>query len=397
MTDTVNFNQKTDAMTDFRLLTFYAFVFGLMVFPVSGKAQSSIANTIQTEAGQAIVVDFETGDVLFAKNADEQVPTSSMSKVITTYLVFDALKKGDLKLDDELYVSEKAWKMQGSKMWVPVGKKVKVEDLIRGVVIQSGNDATIVLAEGLAGTEEGFAVALNQKAQELGMKNSHFVNASGWPHDNHYSTVRDLALLSEKLIRNFPEYYHYYSEKEFTFSDIKQGNRNPLLYRDIGVDGIKTGHTEAAGYGLIASGTNDDGRRVIAVLNGMKDMQARADESAKLLLWGLNAFTNVSFFEDKRLVETAPVAMGQVDHVALYPQNSVTLTLPKIYEGDVKVEVSYKSPLVAPVKEGEQVGNLYIKVPDGEDVQVPLVAGASVKEKGFFGKIVDKAVLLISG
>ena len=384
-------------MTQMRLLTSYALTLGLLIFPLSGHAESSIADTIKTTAEQAIVVDYETEDVLFAKNADVQVPTSSMSKVITMYLVFEALKSGDLKLDDELYVSEKAWKMQGSKMWVPVGEKVKVEDLIRGVIIQSGNDATIVLAEGIAGTEDGFAVALNQKAQELGMTSSNFVNASGWPDDNHYSTVRDLAILGQKLIENFPEYYHYYSELEFTFSDIKQGNRNPLLYRDIGADGIKTGHTEAAGYGLMASGVNDDGRRVIAVLNGMKDKQERADESAKLLLWGLNAFSIVSFFEDKAAVETAPVAMGQVERVPLLPQKSVSMTIPKIYEGDVKVEVSYKSPLVAPVKTGEQVGTISISVPDSEGVEIPLVAGADVQEKGFFGKILDKAVLLIRG
>ncbi|HOO82296.1 MAG TPA: D-alanyl-D-alanine carboxypeptidase family protein, partial [Alphaproteobacteria bacterium] len=203
------------------------------------------AASIETKAKQAIVVDYETGTVLLSKNMDEQMPTSSMSKVMTMYAVFDSIKNGQISLNDTLPVSEKAWRMGGSKMFVEVDKRVKVEDLIRGVIVQSGNDATVVLAEGLAGSENAFANMINDKATGLGMKNSHFVNASGWPDPEHYSTARDLATLGRAIIHDFPDYYKYYMEKEFTYNNIKQTNRNPLLYRNIGADGIKTGHTEA--------------------------------------------------------------------------------------------------------------------------------------------------------
>ena len=207
----------------------YISVIALCCFFVSLMAYKvQAAESIDSLAEQAIIIDYNTGTTLFSKNADEQMPTSSMSKVMTMYIVFEALQRGDLSLDSELLVSEKAWRKGGSKMFVPVGKKVKVEDLIRGVIVQSGNDATIVLAEGLAGTEEAFVQAMNKKAQELGAHNTHFANASGWPDPEHYSTAHDLAIITMAMIKNFPEYYHYYSEKDFTYNDIKQGNRNPL-------------------------------------------------------------------------------------------------------------------------------------------------------------------------
>ncbi len=372
----------------------------------SKQQKTSITKTISTSAKQAIVMDFDTGTILFEKNADQRVPTASMSKVLTMYLVFEALKSGQISLDDKFTVSKKAWKMQGSKMWVPVGKKVKVEDLIRGVIVQSGNDATIVLAEGLAGSEEAFAVALNKKAKDLGMNNSHFANASGWPNPDHYSTVHDLAILSKSLIADFPEYYHYFSEKEFTFSKIKQGNRNPLLYRNIGADGIKTGHTKEAGFGIIVSGTNKDGRRVIAVLHGMKNMQERADESAKLLLWGLNSFKNITFFDEKdrsnKILADIPVIMGQKKTVGVIAGKSITATVPKLYINDIKVDLSYKSPLVAPIRKEQAVGKITIHIPGNipseySEVILPLVTKQSVAEKGFMGKVFEKARLLITG
>ncbi len=229
----------------------------------------SFAQGIDTAAKQAIVLDYETGTVLFEKNADERMPTSSMSKVMTAYMVFDAVKKGQISMENQFPVTEKAWNTQGSKMFVELGNSIKVEDLLRDVIIQSGNDATIVLAEGISGSEEVFAKNMTAKAHELGMKNSNFTNASGWPDDNHYSTARDLATMGVALIHDFPEYYKIYSEKDFTYHSIKQGNRNPLLYLNNGGDGIKTGHTEAAGYGLIGSGVSAlNGRRVVFVVNG---------------------------------------------------------------------------------------------------------------------------------
>jgi serine-type D-Ala-D-Ala carboxypeptidase (penicillin-binding protein 5/6) len=249
-------------------MRFFQILFALLLFAAPAMAQVA---PMETVAREAYIIDAETGQVLFEKNADQKMPTSSMSKTMTMYMVFEALKNGKLTLDQELPVSETAWRMQGSKMFVPLGQMVKVEDLIRGVIVQSGNDATIVLAEGLAGSEGEFAAAMNRKAKELGMINSNFMNASGWPDENHYSTCHDLAILAIALIRDFPDYYKYYAEKEFTYNNIKQGNRNPLLYKNIGADGIKTGHTESAGYGLMASGVRD-GRRVVMVLNGMASM-----------------------------------------------------------------------------------------------------------------------------
>ena len=356
----------------------------------------SYAQDYVTSAEQAIAIDFDTGAVLFEKDADKQIPTASMSKVLSIYLVFEALKAGRLKLDNELLVSEKAWKMKGSKMWVPINEKVKVEDLIRGVVIQSGNDATIVLAEGLAGSEEAFATALNKKAKELGMNYSHFTNASGWPDPEHYSTPRDLALMAGSLIRDFPEYYHYYSEKEFTYHDIKQGNRNPLLYRNIGADGVKTGHTEEAGYGLIASGVQDE-RRVVAVLTGMKSMQERADESANLLQWALSSFKNVKIFSEQKEIERVPVVWGTVDTVGLRVAQTLVVSMPKMESGNFSVEISYKTPLIAPLEEGQNIGTATVRIAGREDLSVPLLTVSSVPKADFMSLMLQKLRMMISG
>lgn len=354
------------------------------------------AETNYTVAKQAIMIDYDTGMVLFEKNADEHMPTSSMSKAMTMYEVFSALHTGRLSLDTELPVSEKAWKKQGSKMFVEVGDHVKVEDLIQGVLVQSGNDATIVLAEGLAGNEDAFAKIITAKAKELGMNNSNFMNASGWPVDGHYSTARDLATLAHHIISDFPEYYHYFSEKEYTYNNISQQNRNPLLYRDIGADGLKTGHTEAGGFGLMASGERD-GRRVILVVNGLGSMKERAQEGARLLEWGLRGFKNYDLFAKGDDVADANVAMGQKKSVSLVLHEDVTVSIPLNLKNDLKVEVEYSSPLVAPVKQGDEVGRLSVAVPRGETLTFPLYAGTDVKELGFFAKTMTKTKMLLSG
>ncbi len=360
------------------------------ILPLAAYAQ------VDTTAKQAIIVDYDTGTVLYEKNADEKMPTSSMSKTMTVYLVFEALKNGKLKMDDMLPVSEYAWKSTVkagvSRMFIHVGDNVKVEDLIRGVIIQSGNDASIVLAEGLGGTEAGFADMMNRKAQEFGMTNSHFTDSSGMPDPNHYSTARDLATLGIRLIRDFPEYYPIYSEKEFTYNNIKQGNRNPLLYRNIGGDGIKTGHTEDAGYGLMGSGTRN-GRRVVLVLNGMKSMQERADESAKLLDWGLRGFENVTMFKAGDTVDQAPVVMGEQEQVPLVVDKAVMATVALSMRNDLEAEVAYKAPLMAPVKKGDRVGTLTLSIPRAEPQEYPLLAGADVNRLGFFAAAVEKLKL----
>lgn len=362
--------------------------------PVPGEAAASGGDT--SAAKQAYIIDYDTGAVLFAKNADQRMPTSSMSKTITMYLVFEALKTGKLSLDTELAVSEKAWKMGGSKMFVEVNNKVKVEDLIRGVIVQSGNDATVVLAEGVAGTEEGFADLLNAKAKQLGMNDSHFMNASGWPDPEHYSTTKDLVTLGNRLITDFPDLYHYYAETEFTYNNIRQPNRNPLLYRNIGADGIKTGHTEDAGYGLMASGKRD-GRRVVMALNGMASMEERSNESARLLDWALRSFQNITMFKPGDIVEGAEVVMGQKETVPVTVSENVLVTVPVAVRNDLKAQIVYKGPLVAPVKKGDPVGVLRVSVPRMGDHEYPVVAAEDMPALGLFAATITKLRIMIAG
>lgn len=368
------------------------FLFAAMLF--MAQAGSAQAVSIETTATRAILVDYNTGTVLLNKEADGQMPTSSMSKTMTLYMVFDALKKGQIKLTDELPVSEKAWRMQGSKMFIKVGSMVKVEDLIRGVAIQSGNDATIVLAEGLAGSEESFAERMNIRAKELGMNNSHFMNASGWPVPEHYSTPRDLALLASSLLRDFPEYYHYFGEKEFIYNKIRQANRDPLLGKLAGADGIKTGHTDIAGYGLIGSAMRD-GRRLILVANGMQSEKERGEEGTKILEWGFRNFENKTLFEKNDVVGQAKVWMGQADEVPLVAERALTVVFPVAHNADMKATIKYNTPLEAPIKQGTPVAKLEVTIPDQQPIELNLLAGNDVERKGLFGRVIVRLQYLL--
>ncbi len=354
------------------------------------------ASAYESRAREAILIDAETGAVLFEKNADAAMPPASMSKIMTIYLVFEALKDGRLSLDDGLTVSEKAWRMGGSKMFVEVGKQVRVEDLLRGVIVQSGNDACIVLAEGLAGSEEAFAEAMTRKARELGLENSTFANATGWPDPDQRMTARDLAILSLRTIEDFPEFYHYYSETSFTFTNIKQGNRNPLLYRNTGADGLKTGHTDEAGYGIAASALRD-GRRLIVVLNGLDSMKARAEESHRLIAWGFREFDNYVLFKAGETVEESPVWQGQADTVPLVLPEDLTVTLPRKSRRQMTVKVVHDGPIPAPIEEGQQVATLLITAPETDAIEVPLLAGAAVERLGVFGRFAASIKHLLFG
>lgn len=355
-----------------------------LLFTVS--ALPAMAVDLDTIAKQAILVDAETNTVLFEKNADERMPTSSMSKVATAYMLFERVKEGRLSLDDTLPVSERAWKVQGSKMFVELGNNIKVEDLVRGMVIQSGNDACVVLAEGMSGTEEAFAAAMTKRLKELGLNNTNLMNASGMPDPNHYSTARDLSILARHLIRDFPDHYHYYSELDYTYHGIKQGNRNPLLYRNMGVDGIKTGHTEAAGYGLIASGERD-GRRLVLVVNGLPNMQARADESARILEWGWREFDNFTLFKAGETVDSLPVWLGVAETVPLVIQDQVKITMTHDQKQKMKVSFKADSPVAAPVTKGTKLGTLTVTAPGLETLELPLLAGTDVAQLGLFGRM----------
>ncbi|HUN48572.1 MAG TPA: D-alanyl-D-alanine carboxypeptidase family protein [Stellaceae bacterium] len=351
---------------------------------------------IDTQARNAIILDFETGALLLDKGADERMPPASMSKIMTAYMVYDALKKGKLSLEDMLPVSEKAWRTQGSKMFVPLGGRVKVEDLVRGMIVQSGNDACIVLAEGIAGSEAAFVEQMNEKAKELGLKNSHFANVTGLPDPNEYVTARDLATLARRLITDFPEYYHYDSEKDFTYNGIKQGNRNPLLYKDLGADGMKTGHTEEAGYCLTGSAIRD-GRRIIMVLGGLPSMKARATESERLLEWAFREFNNYRLVKAGDTLDQADVWLGAEPKVPVTAQQDVVVTLPKAARRTMKATVHYDGPVRAPVAKGQAVGKLTITADGVDPVTIPLVAAQPVDKLGPMGRIAVAAGYLVWG
>lgn len=381
-----------------RLLSLRLYGAALVLLFLSGIASAAFGalGTIDTEARNAFIVDFQTGAVLLDKNADQRIPPASMSKIMTAYVVFGYLKRGTLSLDDTLPVSEKAWRTQGSKMFVPVGGQVKVEDLLRGMIVQSGNDACIVLAEGVAGSEESFVEQMNEATQKLGLKNSHFTNVSGLPDADEYMTARDLATLASHLITDFPEYFHYDAEKEFVYNGIKQGNRNPLLYKDLGADGMKTGHTDEAGYCLTATVLRN-GRRIIMVLAGMPSMKARATESERLIEWAYREFSDYKLVKAGEPIDEAEVWMGESATVPAAAARDVIVTLPRNARRGLKVTAVYEGPVKAPVARGTPVGKLVLTTPGAEPVTVPLVATKPVGQLGAFGRLAFAASYMLFG
>ena len=354
------------------------------------------AQGLETKAREALLVDLTTGTTLLEKDADTPMPPASMSKIMTSYMVFERLKDARLSLDDELLVSEKAWRKGGSKMFVKVGNKVRVEDLLRGVIVQSGNDACIVLAEAISGTEEAFAQEMTRKGREIGLNNSNFANATGWPDPNHWMTARDLATLAERIIEDFPDYYAYYAETEFTWNDIRQSNRNPLLFKSVGADGLKTGHTEEAGYGLTASAVQGD-RRLVLVLNGMSSTRERAEESARIMAWGFREFANYRLVEAGAAVDEAPVWLGEESAVPLVVPEGLTVTLSRAARANMKVKVVYDSPIPAPIAAGDVVAKLVVAAPNTEAIEIPLQAGTDVGRLGVFGRLTAALKFLIFG
>ena len=341
---------------------------------------------LDTGARQAFVMDFDTDTVLLEKNADERMPPSSMSKLMTMYMVFDMLKQGRLKLDQELPVSERAWRMGGSKMFVQIGATVPVEALIRGVVVQSGNDACVVFAEAISGSEQQFAEAMNEKAREIGLTSSTFRNSTGWPDPEHRTTCRDLARLAKRIIADFPEYYAYYNERSYRWNDITQENRNPTLARVPGADGFQTGHTEEAGYGLTASAKRGE-RRLILVFNGLPTMRARAEESERLLEWAFREFENVSLFRAGETVEEVPVYLGDRRTVPLVGARDVVVTLPRQWRRDLRARLRYYAPVAAPITKGRELGRLEVSGQGVPAMSLPLLAGADVNRLGLMPRI----------
>jgi len=365
-----------------------------------GKAapppQGAANAPIDTLAKHAFIIEADTGTVLLDKLAAERMPPASMSKIMTAYVVFDMLKQGRAKLDDELPVSERAWRTGGSKMFVPIGGRIKISDLLRGMVIQSGNDSCIVLAEGLAGSETAFVDIMNEKAKQIGLKDSHFANVDGLPSPEHWMTARDLASLAIRTIEDFPEFYKIYSEKEFVFNNINQGNRNPLLYKDIGADGLKTGHTEEAGYSLTASVLRDK-RRIILVIAGLPTMKARAQESERLIEWAFREFSNYKLVGAGDKIEDAEVWLGSEPKVALTVDKDFVVTLPRKSRKDMKVTLVYDKPVPAPIKKGDQLGKIVVTVPDAPPKEAPILAAAPVDRVGTVGRMAAVAAYLIWG
>jgi D-alanyl-D-alanine carboxypeptidase (penicillin-binding protein 5/6) len=371
------------------------------LFAVIPTLTPSPAAAYESTAKQAILVDLTGHRVLYEKNADQHMPTSSMSKMMTIYMVFDALKAGKIKLDDTLTVSEKAWretyKQDESSMFLPIGAQVAVEDLIRGVIIQSGNDATVVLAEGLGGSEAEFVTEMNDKVKQLGMNDSHFMNPHGMPDPEHYSTARDLATLAGHLIEDFPEYYHFFGELDFTYNKIKQGNRNPLLYRaGLGVDGLKTGHTDAGGYGLTASAIRN-GRRLIVVVNGLPNMQARADDPAGLLDYGFNEFKSYVLFKPGETIENAVTWEGVTPSVPLTIDAPVAVTLSFAERKGLKAVVDMPETVKAPIALGQPIGKLVVSAPGLPDRSYPLKAATAIERLGFFPRLSMAAGYMLGG
>lgn len=375
---------------------FARFAFAVLTV-AAATAAAFPAAAIETAAREAVVMDYNTGTILFEKNARQSMPPASMTKLMTAYIVFSHLESGDLSMDDTFRVSEKAWRKGGSKMFVEVGKDVSVKNLLKGMIIQSGNDASIVLAEGIAGSEEAFAGLMNEAADKLGMPATNFKNATGWPDEEHRTSALGLAILARAIISEFPEYYsEFYSTLEFTWNDIRQYNRNPLLRRNIGVDGLKTGYTQAAGYGLTASAERN-GRRVITVVNGLDRPKGRETESARLIEWAFREFDNVKLFAAGDTVEEAPVWLGDESRVPLVVDQTLEMTLPKDASDSMTVTVTYDSPIPAPIEKGQTLASLKIEAPDMETRTIPLQAGEDVGQLGPFGRIASGLQYLVFG
>lgn len=347
-------------------------------------------------ASSYLLIDSLSGKVLVEHNADQPLPPASLTKMMTSYIVSMEILRGQLKETDEVLVSEKAWRMGGSKMFIEVGDRVKVLDLLRGIIIQSGNDASVAMAEHIAGSEESFADLMNSHARRLGLTNTHFENSTGWPAEGHQSSARDMAVMAKAIINDDPEHYKLYSEKEFVWNGIRQPNRNLMLWRDKSVDGLKTGHTDEAGYCLVASAERE-GMRLISVVMGANSEQARATETQKLLTWGFRFFETKGFYKPGEVVANARVWAGQEEQVQAGLTEGLVLTLPKGQAEKLEAGVVMSSVIKAPIAVGDVLGEVEVKLGDEVVHRAPLVALADVERAGFFGRLWDGIRLFFYG
>ena len=355
----------------------------------------SYSSFIDTEAETAIIIDGDTGQILFEKNKDIKTYPASMTKIMTVLIIFEKLKNGTLQLDDKFTVSEKAWKeREGSSMFVEVGKEIRVEDLLRGIIIQSGNDACIVVAEEIAGSEEAFAIIMNDLARDIGLMNTNFTNSTGMFHEDNYSTVYDIALLSRYLINKFPNYYHLFAETEFEWSGIKQNNRNPLLYKEMGADGLKTGHLSASGYGLAASAVQD-GRRLISVTNGFSSSKKRSQGSARLLTWGFREFTNINISQAGEIFSEIEIPLAK-KMAQVTPSQDIKVTVSKANKDKIIKNIKLKPSISAPLTAGSVVATLELVLSDTEKVNFDLEILNEVQKTGIIGRFFSFVINLIT-
>ena len=359
---------------------------------------------IEIDASYVILQDHLSGDILYEKDADGKIYPASMTKIMTSLIVFDLLKKGETSLDEKITISEKAWRMSQSgysSMFIMLNDQVTVENLLKGIIIVSGNDACVAIAEGLSGTEKDFVILMNEKAEEIGMYNTNFNNSSGINDSQNYSTVRDILKMSRYMIKNYPEYYTYFKEKTFTWDrtggdPIKQGNRNPLLYKNIGVDGIKTGFLTVEQYSL-ASSINTGERRINAVASGFQTKNARSSESAKMLNWGLRKFDTVQVVKENEVIESLDVWLGKKNKVDVIIEEDIYLTIPKRKKKIIKAFIEYNAPLKAPILKGQKIGFLNIYVAGELKKKIDLISTENIKKANIFSRLFKSFNYLVWG
>ncbi|AZU04059.1 serine-type D-Ala-D-Ala carboxypeptidase [Glycocaulis alkaliphilus] len=371
------------------------------LFLVFGGLASAQEPAFQTSASHAVIMDYETGEVLFSKDGSEPMPPSSMSKLMTALMVFEALEAGTLSLDDELPVSVRAWReggaaSGGSTMFLEVNSRARVDDLLRGIIVQSGNDACIVVAEAIGGSEEAFSDMMTRRAREIGLETASFRNSTGLPAEGHVISAEDLARLAAHIIRNYPQYYEFYSETTFTYNGIRQANRNPLLGVFEGADGLKTGHTSEAGYGLTASAERNGERRII-VFNGTQSMRERANEAERLMRAAFSDFVMVDLAEAGAEIGAADVYMGTARNVSLRTTAPIRAAMHRRERDRMRAEIVYDGPLTAPVAEGDEVARLVITMPDGRTREYPLEAASDVRRQGMVSRAMSALVNLVAG
>ena len=339
--------------------------------------------SFDTSAENALLIDFDTDQILYSKNEEKKIYPASMSKLMTLYILFDSLKKGIVTLDDKFVVSRNAYQKEGSTIYAELGTEISVQDLIRGIIVSSGNDACIIVAEALSGSEDNFSNQMNFYAEEMGLRNSNFKNSSGLHNDDHYTSAEDLVKLSNLLITDFPDYYPYFAERSFTWNSIIQYNRNNILRLDLGVDGLKTGYTSKSGYGVIVS-SKKNGRRLIGIVTGLKSVDDRTNEISRLINYGYRGFKSYSVFKDNQIIDYAKVWKGNKNNLPLIVDKDINLLLDIPGRRGINVEYKYNEPIYAPIFKGDVVGSIDIIIPGRKNIKLDLLAGEDVKQVNFF-------------